>query len=209
MSLASETELSEVINFLSGLRPRGNPDDADTESMCSTMALSDSGIESVHNAKLGVAGGKAGGSAEMDDQTKGKKGKKKDKKAATKSESFNKKKKKKRSDRKKEKKKAAAEEQENEGKKEDMNTITEGSGAVAEQALITSKFVGCKSSLTLTLKVAFFRLRSFAQRLRSCSKIRHVKCSEMYLNTNRNHSQQKPLRRREQRVEVQSEQCCF
>jgi hypothetical protein len=94
------------------------------------MALSDSGIESVHNAKLGVAGGKAGGSAEMDDQTKGKKGKKKDKKAATKSESFNKKKKKKRSDRKKEKKKAAAEEQENEGKKEDMNTITEGNGAV-------------------------------------------------------------------------------
>jgi hypothetical protein len=31
------------------------------------------------------------------------------------------------------------------------------------------------------------------------SKIRHVKCSEMYLNTNRNHSQQKPLRR----IEVQ------
>ena len=36
-------------------------------------------------------------------------------------------------------------------------------------------------------------------RLRSCSKIRHVlKCSEMYLNnTNRNHSRQKPLLRRE------------
>jgi hypothetical protein len=29
------------------------------------------------------------------------------------------------------------------------------------------------------------------------SKIRHVKCSEMHLNTNRNHSQQKPLGRRE------------
>jgi hypothetical protein len=31
--------------------------------------------------------------------------------------------------------------------------------------------------------LAFFlwRLRSFAQRLRSCSQIRHVKCSEMYL----------------------------
>jgi hypothetical protein len=40
-------------------------------------------------------------------------------------------------------------------------------------------------------------LRSFAQRFRSCSKIRHVKCSEMYLNTNRNHSQQKPVRSRE------------
>jgi hypothetical protein len=36
------------------------------------------------------------------------------------------------------------------------------------------------------------RLRFFAQRLRSCSNIRHVKCSEMYLNTNRNHSQAKP-----------------
>ena len=35
------------------------------------------------------------------------------------------------------------------------------------------------------------------ERLRSCSKIRHVKRSEMYLNnTNRNHSRQKPLRRR-------------
>ena len=33
--------------------------------------------------------------------------------------------------------------------------------------------------------------------LRSCSKIRHVKCSEMYLNANRNHSRQKPVRRRE------------
>jgi hypothetical protein len=32
---------------------------------------------------------------------------------------------------------------------------------------------------------------AFAQRLRSCSKIGHVKCSEMYLKTNRilNHSQ--------------------
>jgi hypothetical protein len=123
LSLASETELSEVINFLSG-RPRGSPDEADTESMCSTRALSDSGIESVNNAKVGVAAGKVGG-AEMEDQPKGKKGKKKDKKAAAKSESF-KKKKKKRSDRKKEKKKAAAEEQENTGKEEDMKTITEG-----------------------------------------------------------------------------------
>ncbi len=123
-SLASETEISEVINFLSGLRPRGNPDDADTESVCSTRAMSDSGIESVHNAKLGVASGKVG--AEMDDQPKGKKGKKKEKKAAAKSESFNKKKKKKRSDRKKDKKKAATEEQEKGGKKEDMKTINEG-----------------------------------------------------------------------------------
>ena len=40
--------------------------------------------------------------------------------------------------------------------------------------------------------------RSFCW-LRYCSKIRHVKCSEIYLHTNRNHSQQKPLRRREQR----------
>ena len=127
LSVASETEISEVINFLSGLRPRSNPDDADTESVCSTRVLSDSGIESVNNAKLGVAVGKTGGSGEItDDQTKGKKGKKKDKKAAAKTESFNKKKKKKRGDRKKEKKKAAAEEQENERKKEEMNTITEG-----------------------------------------------------------------------------------
>ena len=47
------------------------------------------------------------------------------------------------------------------------------------------------------LAFALSCLRSFAQRLRSCSKIRHVKCSEMYLNTNRNRSQLKPLRRRE------------
>ena len=38
--------------------------------------------------------------------------------------------------------------------------------------------------------------------LRSCPKIRHVKCSEMYLNINRNHSQQKPLRRKELHVQV-------
>ena len=135
MSLASETELSDVINFLSGLRPRGgNPDDGDTESACSTMAMSDSGIESVNNGRPGVAGGKLGDSGDTEEQTKGKKGKKKDKNAATKSESFNKKKKKKRGDRKKEKKKAAAaaaaaaEEQENEAKKEDgkMSAITEG-----------------------------------------------------------------------------------
>ena len=29
-----------------------------------------------------------------------------------------------------------------------------------------------------------------------CQDPRHVKCSEMYLNTNGNHSQQKPLQRR-------------
>ena len=121
LSVPSETELSEVINFLSGGRPRGSPDDADTESMYSTRALSDSGIESVHNGKVGVTAGKVDG-AETEEQSKGKKGKKKDKKA--KSESF-KKKKKKRSDRKKEKKKAAAEELENGGKKEDMDTINE------------------------------------------------------------------------------------
>lgn len=56
MSLASETELSDVINFLSGLRPRGSPEDGDTESVCSARAMSDSGIESVKNAKLGGAG---------------------------------------------------------------------------------------------------------------------------------------------------------
>ena len=121
MSLASETELSEVINFLSGIRPRGSPDEADTESLCSTRAFSDSGIESVHNGKVGATAGKV----EVDEQSKGKKGKKKEKKAAAKSESFNKKKKKKR-DKKKDKKKAATEEQENGGKKEDMDTITEG-----------------------------------------------------------------------------------
>lgn len=131
MSLASETELSEVINFLSGMRPRGNPDDGDTESVCSTRALSDSGIESVNNAKLGAAAGATGkldGSGEINEQTKGKKGKKKDKKAAAtaKSESF-KKKKKKRADRKKEKKKAAAEEQAND-KSEDGNKNVVGEG---------------------------------------------------------------------------------
>lgn len=113
------------------MRPRGNPDDGDTESVCSTRALSDSGIESVSNAKLGAAAGatgKLGGSGEIDEQTKGKKGKKKDKKtaAAAKSESF-KKKKKKRADRKKEKKKAAAEEQVND-KSEDGNKNVIGEG---------------------------------------------------------------------------------
>jgi hypothetical protein len=40
----------------------------------------------------------------------------------------------------------------------------------------------CKScrGFALSLALFFCRLRSFAQRLRSCSKIRHVKCSEMY-----------------------------
>ena len=41
----------------------------------------------------------------------------------------------------------------------------------------------CKSCRGFAPSLAFFlcRLRSFAQRLRSCSQIRHVKCSEMYL----------------------------
>ena len=145
LSLASETEISEVINFLSGLRPRSNPDDADTESVCSTRALSDSGIESVNNAKLGV--GKAGGSGELiDDQAKGKKGKKKDKKAAAKNESFTKKKKKKRGDRKKDKKKAAAEEQENGVKKEEMNSIAEGKYTKFTMAPFTGTFLYCFQS---------------------------------------------------------------
>jgi hypothetical protein len=38
---------------------------------------------------------------------------------------------------------------------------------------------------------------SFTQWLHSCSKILHVTCSEMYLNTYRDHSQQRPLQRRE------------
>lgn len=111
LSLASESELSEVINFLSGLRHRGLPDadDGDTESLCSVVAMSDSGIESVKNAKLGAKANNGEHLAlSVEEQMKGKKGKKKEKKGATKSESFSKKKRKKRGDKaKKEKKKLA------------------------------------------------------------------------------------------------------
>lgn len=98
-----------MINFLSGSRHRITPDaeDADTESLYSIKAMSDSGIDSVKNANLGRKSNN-GAVDPVEGQTKGKKGKKKEKKGASKTESFSKKKKKKRGDKaKKEKKKAA------------------------------------------------------------------------------------------------------
>ena len=98
-----------MINFLSGSRHRIalDAEDADTESLCSIRAMSDSGIDSVKNANLGEKANN-GAADPGEGQTKGKKGKKKEKKGASKTESFSKKKRKKRGDKaKKEKKKAA------------------------------------------------------------------------------------------------------
>lgn len=98
-----------MINFLSGSRLRGilDANDGDTESLFSIKAMSDSGIESVKNARVGGKTNNGGDPTSVEGQTKGKKGKKKDKKGA-KNENTSKRKKKRRGDKaKKDKKKAA------------------------------------------------------------------------------------------------------